>query len=121
MNSKGFTLIELIAIVVILALIFFISFPQILNITKADEEKKYSNMVENLCLAGESYISANIENFNGLTTVGNKIELTIQELINYGNVDKNMKNPKTNNSIKNDTLLYSVLSDYSLDCQYVEN
>lgn len=121
MNNKGFTLIELIAIMVILVLIFFISFPQILNITKTDEEKKYNNMVDNLCIAGKSYISANIDDFNGLTTIGNEIELTIQELMDYGNVDKNIKNPKTNNSVMNDVLVYSVLSDYSLDCKYIDN
>lgn len=121
MNNKAFTLVELIAIIVVLAAIFFVSFPSLLNIAKKDEEKKYNDMVKNLCLAGESYIYANVDDFDELSTTNSKIEINIEELIIYGNVDANLKNPKTEKRINNDILYYTVLNDNSLDCEYVES
>ena len=120
-RSSGFTLIELTAVIVVLASIFLVSFPALLNIARTDEEKKYHNMIEDLCLAGKSYIYANMDDFEGLSVVGTEIEIEVSELILYGNVDKDLINPKTEVSVKNNKLIYTVLSDYSLDCEYIEN
>ena len=121
MKNKGFTLTELIAILVVLAGIFLVSFPYLINIIKSDDETKYDGMVKNLCLAGESYIYSNIDDFDELFTTNSKIEITIADLMEYGNVSNNLKNPKTGNSIDEDTLIYIVLSDHSLDCKYIES
>lgn len=119
MNTKGFTLVELIAIIVVLTAIFLISFPSLLNSVKDNKEKQYENMINDLCLAGKSYIYSNMDIYP-IDKVGEKITVSINQLINYGNVDKTLKNPKTNNLVRNDVLIYSVLNDYSLDCQYKE-
>lgn len=121
MNNKAFTLIELTAIIVVLAAIFLVSFPSLINIAKSDEEKKYENMIENLCLAGESYIYANIDDFNELSIVGNQIDINISILMQEEYVDSKSKNPRTEQSIKNNKLTYTVLSDKSLECKYIEN
>ena len=120
MNNKGFTIIELSAIVLILAIIFLISFPSILNMTRADKEKEYSTMVDNLCLAGKSYIYSNLNNYD-ISTINNEITIDIEDLITYGNVDSNLKNPKTKRKVNNDTLTYTVDNDYSLKCKYNES
>lgn len=119
MNSRGFTLVEIIAIIVVLAAIFLISFPTFTNMAKADKEKEYSDMVENLCLAGETYIYSNIEEFSELSIVGSTINIPIEELINYGSVNKNTVNIKTNKTIEKDNLKYTVLDDYTLNCDYI--
>jgi len=120
MNTRGFTLIELTAVIVVLAAIFLVSFPSFLSIAKSDEEKKYDNMVKDLCLAGKSYIYANTEDFENLSIVNSKIQIFVEELIGYGNVKKDLKNPKTEKSVEKDTLIYTVLNDNSLDCEYKE-
>lgn len=121
MNDKGFTLIELTALIVVLATIFLVSFPVLINTTREDKEKEYNNMIENLCLAGKTYIYANIDSFENLSIVDSEIEIKINELIVYGNVDKKLVNPKTNTSVEKDSLIYTVLADLSLDCKYKEN
>ena len=121
MNNKAFTLVELTAIIVVLAAIFLVSFPNLLNMTKADKEEEYDSMVEDLCLAGKSYIYANMDTFPGLSTVGTQINITVNELIIYGNVDRDLINPNTDKSVKNDTLTYTVLNDLSLKCYYKES
>ena len=118
MNNKGFTLVELIAILLVLVIIFTISFPTLQNIGKNDLEKEYSQMVENLCKAGESYISAHADSFEELGTFDATIRIDIQTLIEYGSVNEDLKNPRTKNTLTNDYLLFTVLGDDSLACEY---
>lgn len=121
MNNKGFTLIELVAIVLVIAAIFMVSFPNLLNLSKKDEEKKYNSMVESLCLAGKTYIYSNQKDFNDLIIPNNKIEIGISELIVNEIVKNNTTNPKTNKSVEKDKLIYTVQSDKSLNCEYKES
>lgn len=117
-NEKGFTLVELIAIILVLSAIFLVSFPSILNSAKKGKEEEYNNMVKNLCLAGETYIYSNIENYDQLKTVGSTINIAVNELIEYGNVDASLTNPKTGTLVENSTLVYTVSSDLTLVCEY---
>lgn len=121
MNNKAFTLIELVGIILVLAAIFLVSFPSLLNMAKADEEKEYNKMVEDLCLAGQSYIYANMDDFPELSIVDSTINIEIEELVGYGNIDGQLQNPRTKNSVVGDSLVYTVLSDYSLDCIYIDD
>ena len=120
MNNRGFTLVEVIAIIVILIAIFLVSFPTIKNMVNVDEEKKYDNMVTDLCTAGKTYMYSNMDNFPTLSTIGSVIEININTLIEYGNVNKTLVNPKSELSVKNDKLQYTVLPDFTLECKYIE-
>lgn len=121
MNNKGFTLIELVAIVLVIAAVFLVSFPSLLNLSKKDEEKKYNSMVESLCLAGQTYIYNNEKDFKDMFIPNNEIEIEINELMVSGIVKYDTTNPKTNKSVENDKLVYTVQSDKSLNCEYKEN
>lgn len=121
MNSKGFTIVELVAIILVLAAIALVSFPVIESMSKSSNDKKYSDMVKDLCIAGNSYINANREDFEELNIIGGETIIDINELIAYGNVKSNTKNPKTGNSIENDSLKFTMLESFELDCQYIEN
>ena len=92
MNDKGFTLIEVIAIMVVLVAIFLIGFPTLTNMLKSEDDNKYNNMVDNLCIAGKTYMYSNMDEFEELSMVGSEIVLQIDELISYGNVDKDLVN-----------------------------
>ena len=118
--NKGFTLIEVVAIMVIFVGIFLISFPTLTNMAKNDNDKSYTNMVNNLCIAGKTYMYSNLNDFPKLSTVGSEIELKVNELIIYGNVDKDLVNPKTEHSVKESALKYTVLEDLSLECEFIE-
>ena len=119
MNSKGFTLIELTAVVLILAIIFLVSFPSLLSLTKSDKDQEYDKMVENLCLAGKSYIYDNEEEYQELLSVVNsEIKINISDLIDSELVSSKTLNVKTDKLVDKDTLTFTVLSDYSLECEY---
>ena len=121
MKNRGFTIIELVSIILILAAILLVSFPAITNLLKADDSKKYDAMVKDLCLAGEAYIKSNLDSFSSVSTVGATITISIDELITYGSVKPDTKNPNTNNSISGDSLTYVVQTDRSLNCSYIDN
>ena len=118
MKTRGFTLIELIAIISVLALIMLVAFPALVNTRKADEQKRYDDMVKNLCEAGKSYITANMDSFDSLLVAENIITIHIDELILYGNVKSDLKNPSTGNSVSGDDLIFTVQYDRSLVCEY---
>ena len=113
-------MVEVVAIVLELAAIFLVSVPAISNVSNADEKKLYDNMIKDLCAAGKSYMYANMQLFPELSTIDSLIEIKIEDLITYGNVDRDLKNPKTGEKVKNNSLKYTVLNDLSLDCKYIE-
>ena len=120
MKNKGFTMIELLAIITILATILLISFPTLINMTRRDKERQYNDMVNTLCKAGETYIYDNQDEYYELGTTGNKIYIDIEYLINDDLVSKNEINPKTGNNISGN-IEYTVESDKSLKCRYTED
>lgn len=118
MNNKGFTLIEITAVVVVLVAIFLVSFPNFINMAKTQDDNQYNSMVESICMAGESYIHANSDSYGSNFEPGNVINVDINVLIEENMVEKNLENPKTKKSVVYDTLSYKVLDDYSLECTY---
>ena len=121
MNNKAFTLVELIGMVLILALVFLVSYPNFVSMSKKEDENKYDLMVKNLCLAGESYI---YETEITIPNVNQTIEVLISDLISNGYVDSNFKDVETNDVICSDLenctkkLTFTVQTDKSLECEY---
>ena len=69
MNKKGFTLIELVGSVVILAAMALIAFPALLSMLdrgQKDVDAKVRQLVEN---AAEEYVNDHIDNYNNPVTV----------------------------------------------------
>ena len=120
MKTRGFTMIELLAIITILATILLISFPTLINMTRRDKERQYNDMVATLCKAGETYIYDNIDNYPNINTVGNVEYVDIDYLKDDGLVSKNQTNPKTGDNIFGN-IRYTTQSDKSLKCYYEEN
>lgn len=117
--EKGFTLIELTAIVAILGIIFLISFPQFQSLYQEDKNKRYEAFEKSLCEAGKEYIYADIDEYD-LTTPDTFIEISIEDLANSGYVDKTQVNPKTGQKIEDSYLEFTVEDDLSLVCEYFE-
>lgn len=55
MNKKGFTLIELIAVIVMISLIMVIVVPNILDIVSESKETSYNTLVKNIVTSSEMY------------------------------------------------------------------
>lgn len=114
LNKKGFTLVELIATIVVLALVVSISAYAITNIINSAKEKNYELLIKNIIDASETYYQEckyKYSNNSGITCNDNETlqgyTVTLQKLVNYGYLkgngtkDNKMEiiNPKDNKNI----------------------
>ena len=117
LKNKGFTLVELVAIIVILTTIFLVAVPTILNISKKAQNEKLKVIENVLCDAGKSYVYSNSNDYN-LTNAGDQASLFISELVEYGIVESDIKNPINHESVNDDRLIIETNDDLSLSCRY---
>lgn len=107
LNKKGFTLVELIATIVVLALVVSIGAYAITNIINSAKEKNYELLIKNIIDASETYYQEckyKYSNNSGITCNDN---VTLQDLVNYGYLKGNgtkddkmvIVNPKDNINI----------------------
>ena len=121
MKSKGFTMIELLGIITILAVILLVSFPTLINVTRRDKERQYNDLINTLCKAGETYIYENQDLYPELNNSEGIFYLRISELVENELVNKTEINPKTKKTITNNLLKYEVKSDKTLNCTYLDH
>ncbi|MCM1370767.1 MAG: hypothetical protein NC181_02605 [Clostridium sp.] len=115
--KKGFTLIELIGIIIILSLIVLFSFPSIIKSLKSNDNLEYEKFLENLYMAAETYYQSNksICNFNEKETCD--IEISI--LADAGLVKESTINPSTNKKISRlDMITLKKSEDNSISYTY---
>lgn len=114
LNKKGFTLVELIATIVVLALVVSISAYAITNIINSAKEKNYDLLIKNIIDASETYYQECKYKYSNNSGITCDDTVTLQDLVNYGylkgngtedkkmeNVNPKMKivNPKNNEYI----------------------
>ncbi len=112
LNNKGFTLIEVLAVIVILSILMAIMVPSVGNIMKKNKEDNYQNLKDSIISAAKIYISdnryqitvgncddsnkADIDSINNKTL--NSSQLPISFLVDAGNLkttsDGKIVNPK---------------------------
>lgn len=98
MNKKGFTLIELMAVVTILVILSLIIVPVIDKNVKRSKDDMYNIQIENIRIAGELYFSDNIVNRPGL---GDYCSVSIDVLKGQGYIGDDVVNPKTGRAFEN--------------------
>ena len=135
LNKKGFTLVELIATIVVLALVVSISAYAITNIINSAKEKNYELLIKNIKDASETYYQECKYSNNSGITCDDTVKL--QDLVNYGylkgngtednkidnKIDNKMKivNPKVNPKDNNDIGECSIAVKYEDGKLTIEN
>ena len=82
LNNKGFTLIEVLAVIVILGVLATITVPTVSNVIKQNEENSYKNLQKSIIAAAKIYISDNKYNITLSDTCDSSNErniITIKE------------------------------------------
>ena len=110
---KGFTLAELLGVIIVLGVIALITFPIINNTIKENKEKLYNSQLEEIKLSAEKWAYANI---NMLPIVENDtITVTLLELKKAGFVQLDARNPKTGELLPNDMIITITLKNNNYD------
>lgn len=115
MKKKGFTLIELIGVVVLLGAVLLIIIPVVNKSLKEGKQKLYDKQIETIKTSLNAWANENKPKNN------ETFYLTLSQLKSEGLVDVNIKNPITNEPFANDMILkvinennilkYEVLTD----------
>jgi len=97
MKKNGFTLTELIGVIIILAALSLIAIPVITKNIKEGKEQAYNDQIDNIKLALEIWMTDNSK-----PAIGETITITLSQLKYSGLVDLNIYNPKTEELFPND-------------------
>lgn len=103
MNKKGYTLIELLAVLSIMAVILLIAVPAITKQMSQIEDGKYNQFKQNLYLASESYINSNYDEFEILRKENGEACINVEYLVRDGWIKSTLKNPKTDKNVSLDS------------------
>ena len=87
--KKGFTLIEMLGIIVILSLLVLITYSGITTVNRKAKEKEFEDYKKTLNMATETYIKAKGIDIDGTLYV------EVNDLLNESFIDKVVENPKT--------------------------
>lgn len=98
--QKGFTLVELLGIIVLLGVIILVAVPSLVTSNKnaeANDKKEFNNIINTAC---ESYLNVKADEYsNVLNTSGTSVTISASELIDAGYLKETMNNPNTDNQI----------------------
>lgn len=117
MNNKGFTLVELLAAVALIAIISLIITPTIANVIKNNKIESCKKVFTSVEQAAKNYVSDNRYNikeaFNGCETISESTGCTIKasDLKSKGYITGDIKNPLVKNDKLKDNLKVKVRYD----------
>lgn len=110
-NNRGFTLVELIAVITLLSAIILVTVPVIINTIKKNDNKLGENFENSLKQAAEFYVERNRDNFPDLDNIGGNIEIPTEDLVKAGYLKQDLENPIDNSSV----LKYKVIIEVGND------
>ncbi|MCM1371279.1 MAG: prepilin-type N-terminal cleavage/methylation domain-containing protein [Clostridium sp.] len=117
--KKGFTLMELMAVIIVIGLITLITFPIITNNLKKSEERSYALVLNQIETAAKDMM---LKNTIGLDKDGESITIYVGELKRNGLLPTELKNPKSKNNISNESsvVVTRVNNSYTYDINIID-
>ncbi len=106
--KKGFTLIEIIAVILILAIILVIAVPSFNSVIKEAKAKLYKTLNDTVVKTTKTYAAENVHLMP--TEEGDSIEVTVDELISTGYL-KQLTNPEDKEDTCNGYVIITRLAD----------
>lgn len=132
MKKRGFTLIELVVVIILIGVIGVVTIPAILDSGKASKETIKTARIETIKEAAKNYVNDNINQYgycnslNSQEGIASDCTISIQKLIddNYLDADKNQStiiDPTTNEEISGSLLVCYNMNTGQISTEYYEN
>ena len=100
--KKGFTLVELLGVIVILMVIFSITLPAIINVTDSSKDTVYQKKINDILTSAYNW---SLENAEFLPERDNVKYITVGELKKKSLLDSDIKDPKTGEYFSDDLVI----------------
>ena len=118
MKNKGFTLAELLGVIIILGVIALITIGTVTNTMKENKEDLYDIQINNIIVGAKTWASSHV--FELPEQDGESITLTLGELKQDGFVENDITNPKTNELFSNDLMVKITKIDNNYNYEVIE-
>ena len=105
---KGFTLVELLAVIVILSLLLLLAVTTVSSQFKNSKDELYDTQLNNIKLAAEMWGSDNKAKLNSISDC---VSLTLGYLKDEGYVDANIKNTYTGELFKDNEVFVNITKE----------
>lgn len=101
--KKGFTLAELLGVIVVLALISLITVPAVSDVLKNNKKKLCETQLQNIKIAAQNY---GADHFYDLPVEsGVPFSIYLKDLTSNGYIDKEIRNPVTKENFAENTII----------------
>lgn len=94
--KKGFTLVEILAVVILITIVALIAVPNVLGVLKDSKEKLYESQVSEIEESCQLYVQICKTCTNIYEDDVTEVEVPITDLVSNGYLEKIPVNPKTN-------------------------
>ncbi len=118
--KKGFTLVELLATLVIIGLISLMSFSSLNNQIKQTNKSSYDKFISSVELAVESYIT-NSDDYPKLKVQNNPVCINLKEVVLKRYLGSKITNPKTNTSITESSVVVKLDENSTYTYEYQDS
>lgn len=104
-SKKGFTLTELLITIILLGIVGTIVIYNMLHVSTSSKESEYDRFIAKVISSAELYVTTNPETVKDLYEDKAFIYIKMEDLINSGEIEDDLKNPYTDETIKPDELI----------------
>ena len=123
MNNKGFTLIEMIMVIAILAMLAVLTTPNVIKMINKNKADNYNSVIDSIVSSCDLYVSDNRYKLRFNNTCPTESEsstiteistfITLQDLVNSKDISTPIRNECTNEELNYDTIKITI----TLDCK----